>query len=145
MDANAAERVGMKHLAAALDAGGAELLALIAREDLIARPELDDGATDILYEAAGFAGDLADALRTDGPDAICDGGCAGPHVRIDVERGSSPAAIRIVAAVARAAEAAFASAAGEEPRLDLAEAGESAAALARGLDAAAATAERLYR
>ena len=145
MDANAVERVGMRHLAAALDAGGAELLALTAREDLIAHPELGDGAADILYEAASFAGEIAETLRTDGPDAICNGGCAGRHVRIDVERGSSPAALRIVAAVGRAAEAALASAGGEEPRLDLGEAVESAAALARGLDSAAATAERFRR
>lgn len=141
MDANAAERVGMEHLAAALEAGGEELLALTAREDLIEYPELSDASLDIVHEAGGVASALAETLREDGAGAVCDGGGGAPHLRIDAGCGQSPAAMRIVAALARAAAAAFASAGGESPRIDLSEANESAAAVAFGLDAAAAAIE----
>ena len=141
MDANAAERVGMEHLAAALKAGGEELLALTAREDLIEYPELCGVALDIVHEAGGTAAGLAETLR-EGGEVVCDGGGGGePHLRLEFDCDQSPAAMRIVAAIVRAAEAAFASAGGESPRLDLSEANEGAAAVAFGLDAAAAAIE----
>ena len=140
MDANAAERVGMEHLAAALKAGGEELLALTAREDLIEYPGLCDAALDVVHEAGGTAAGLAETLR-EGGEAVCGGGGGEPHLRLEVDCDQSPAAMRIVAAIVRAAEAAFASAGGESPRLDLSEANEGAAAVAFGLDAAAAAIE----
>lgn len=122
MDGEAAEAIGLTHLAAGFAAAAAEWAAIAERADLSGDPELPVAATAALREAAECAAGLATALRPDGGEAALRG-------------TASTVALEFVGMAARVAAAVLESVMEETPGPTLERAHAAAVAMADGFSA----------